>query len=377
MQQKFIGRGAKRLSGELAEQLLADKFGQSPEGKELIYNCSDQEVQIYHVTKVAAARELKSIFAQSDAVIEDHLEPSEFMTSYKGSYLPHCLPYLFLYMDSEAMAEKARELLYGANQTAFSGSDFRTQISAAETDQILETILFTNTGESVLKIVTGDDGELIPASSLVLKAGAQYVNASVSNNCLEGGARYELGRTASRVEKFQRKMMLAETVQNDSSVRFVVEGTTHTLFEIRLHKINHKGDLSLAGFEADAAAFDDDGGSDDEGASQGHVARRAGKTVGWAEEPKPANSAGTELQKQIRDESRFFFQRFAATNFYYQQVARVVGPGYTPTFYRYKVLPLDGSPLNRVYEVEEHVGEVFLEAAAKMHIESISQTRSS
>ena len=57
-------------------------------------------------------------------------------------------------------------------------------------------------------------------------------------------------------------------------------------------------------------------------------------------------------------------------------MARVVGPGYTPTFYRYKVLPLDGSPLNRVYEVEEHVGEVFLEAAAKMHIESVAQANS-
>ena len=322
---------------------------------------------------MAAARELKSIYAQSDAVIEDHLEPSEFVTSYKGSYLPHCLPYLFFYMDSETMAERARDLLYGPNQTVFSGSDFKTKISAAETNQILETILFTNTGESILKIVTGDDGELIPASKLALKRGAQYINASVSNNGLEDGARYEPGRPATGVEKFQRKTMMAETIQNDSSVRFVVEGTTHTLFEIRFHKINHRGDLSLTGFEVDAAAFDDDGGSDDEQPQKGNP---TGKTVKFAEAFDADKSAETELQKQIRQESLFFFQRFAATNFYYQQVARVVGPGYTPTFYRYKVLPLDGSPLNRVYEVEEHVGEVFLEAAAKMHIESISQTKS-
>ena len=297
MQQKLIGRGAKRLTPELAEKLLGDKFGQSPEGKDLIRKCAGQEVHIYHVTKVAAARELKSIYAQSDAGIEDHLEPSEFMTSYKGSFLPHCLPYLFLYMDSEAMAESARELLYGLSQTVFSGSDFRTRISAMDTNQILETILFTNTGESVLKVVTGDDGELVPASGLALKRAARYVNASVSNNCLEDGARYDLGRTASRVEKFQRRMMMAETVQNDSSVRFVVEGATHTLFEIRFHKINHRGDLSLTGFEVDAAAFDDDGGSEDEQPQGGNP---AGKTVKFAEAFDAEATAEGERRKQIR-----------------------------------------------------------------------------
>lgn len=116
--------GSKRLRGNLANQLLGDKYGSSVEGLELIEYCKDKEAKIYHVTKVAAARELKAIYEQSDAVIEDHLEQSDFILEYKGSFLPKCLPYLFLYMDSEAMAEKARELLYGVEQTVISGSDF-------------------------------------------------------------------------------------------------------------------------------------------------------------------------------------------------------------------------------------------------------------
>lgn len=60
----------------------------------------------------------------------------------------------------------------------------------------------------------------------------------------------------------------------------------------------------------------------------------------------------------------YFFTRFASLNFYYSQVASTLGGGYCPNFYRYRICPLDGTPLNRVYEVEEHVGRLFLEEAA-------------
>jgi hypothetical protein len=90
-------------------------------------------------------------------------------------------------------------------------------------------------------------------------------------------------------------------------------------------------------------------------------------------EDTPEQKALSPEQRQIKNEALFFFQRFSAINFYYSQVSRVIGPGFTPSFYRFKVLPMDGSKLNRVYEVEEHVGEIFLEAASKMHIESVSK----
>jgi hypothetical protein len=50
-----------------------------PEGKELIYMCKDKDAHIYHVTKVAAAREMRAIYASSAATIEDHLYESDFL----------------------------------------------------------------------------------------------------------------------------------------------------------------------------------------------------------------------------------------------------------------------------------------------------------
>jgi hypothetical protein len=38
-------------------------------------------------------------------------------------------------------------------------------------------------------------------------------------------------------------------VRDDTSVRFVVEGESHCLFEVRFHRINHRGDISISSFE--------------------------------------------------------------------------------------------------------------------------------
>ena len=43
-----------------------------------------------------------------------------------------------------------------------------------------------------------------------------------------------------------------------------------------------------------------------------------------------------------------------------------MGGGITPNFYRFKLAPMDGPMLNRVYEVEEHVGRLLLEGVAEM-----------
>ena len=69
----------------------------------------------------------------------------------------------------------------------------------------------------------------------------------------------------------------------------------------------------------------------------------------------------------IEKELSFFFERFATLNFYYKQVAEEVGAGCTPFFYRYCIAPMKGEELNRVYEVEEHMGSLFMEELAKMY----------
>lgn len=68
----------------------------------------------------------------------------------------------------------------------------------------------------------------------------------------------------------------------------------------------------------------------------------------------------------IQKELLYFFERFQTLNFYYQQVNKHLGGGVAPNFYRFKLCPQDGSELNRVYEVEEHMGRVFIEEVAEM-----------
>lgn len=81
-------------------------------------------------------------------------------------------------MDSDLMNERARELLYGPNQTYFTGRDFLNKLSRIEIEQILETIVFTNTGESILKAVFDKSGDLVPFKEL--KEKSVYKNALLS-----------------------------------------------------------------------------------------------------------------------------------------------------------------------------------------------------
>ena len=42
--------------------------------------------------------------------------------------------------------------------------------------------------------------------------------------------------------------MTSLTQHDNSSVRFIVEGDSHVLYEIRFHRINYHGDISTANF---------------------------------------------------------------------------------------------------------------------------------
>ena len=68
------------------------------------------------------------------------------------------------------------------------------------------------------------------------------------------------------------------------------------------------------------------------------------------------------------EEIRYFFGKFQALNFYYEQVKKQHGGGLAPSFYNFKLSPLSGPLLNRVVEVEEHVGRAFIEEVAEMHL---------
>ena len=104
------------------------------------------------------------------------------MNDYKGSFLPLCIPYLFVYCDSEKMSERAREFLYGQDQTIFSGSDFNQKLKKQDIAKIIETILFLNTGESILRIVYDSKGDMIPFRNVKMLDSYKHVTLSANVN---------------------------------------------------------------------------------------------------------------------------------------------------------------------------------------------------
>lgn len=72
-------------------------------------------------------------------------------------------------------------------------------------------------------------------------------------------------------------------------------------------------------------------------------------------------------------EQLFYFQKFNAINYYYKRVNIEQGPGLVPSYYRYKIAPLDYDELSRVYEIEEHVGRPFIDELAEMHLSHLKQ----
>jgi len=157
-------------------------------------------------------------------------------------------------------------------------------------------------------------------------------------------------------------------------VRFVAEGDSHCLFEVRVHRIGQRGDASISGFEVEEILADT--------MSRATSPDKAKKTVSWAgdaagrqtQTASGKKSQGLLMSKRTRiglkasGEALYFFARFQALNFYYQQVSKQLGGGITPNFYRFRLAPTWAPMLNRVYEVEEHVGRLLLEGLAEMHL---------
>lgn len=87
-----------------------------------------------------------------------------------------------------------------------------------------------------------------------------------------------------------------------------MEGETHQLYEIRIHKINHRGDVSVnSRFEIEDTPLDEE---DDEGGQPGQT---TAKRVRFAEGAGGEKEVDTIPRKEIV----YFFEKFQALNFYY------------------------------------------------------------
>ena len=84
--------------------MFKDKFNlKLPIVDALLKLLANRPINIYHLTKIAAERELNAIFDLSEITIHDHLKVDPFVENHRGPFMAEHIPYLFIYADSEEM----------------------------------------------------------------------------------------------------------------------------------------------------------------------------------------------------------------------------------------------------------------------------------
>jgi hypothetical protein len=255
MQYLFVKTARKQLERAEAEQLLGDRDAESamPQGSRLIEHFTCAEVHLFHVSKVAAAREARALFARGGVLLEEHLERRAEVADAVSPLLPDSMPHLFLLMGSDAMFEAGMQLLHGQEQASFTASDFLDdglgygpRHSGRDTQHILETCLCTTAGESMLRVVFDADGQLVPRQRL--KERDPWPHCSRSAHLWP--EQYDLGgadQPPDWREATQFELMLAAKAWGEQSLSFVAEGESHNLFEIRIHRLTQRGDWTAGG----------------------------------------------------------------------------------------------------------------------------------
>ena len=124
---------------------------------------------------------------------------------------------------------------------------------------------------------------------------------------------------------------LAETSQ---SIVYTVEAETGGLFDVKLHRLAHRGDTSKYSVCSHGSAC------------------------------------------SAKEEAEALFQQFCSLQFYYGQVNKS-SCNICPSFYKFRIYPIDqvlnsdGDKLSRVFEVEEHMGGNYIEELAHMHYDHL------
>jgi hypothetical protein len=68
---------------------------------------------MFHLAKITARKELEEIYSTTNVTLKEHLFCHPRVMNHKGSMTPEHLPYLFFFMDSEAMFENALTKIVG------------------------------------------------------------------------------------------------------------------------------------------------------------------------------------------------------------------------------------------------------------------------
>jgi len=270
MQYNFVNKQEVRMDVEQVTSLLQDKFPTSTrKTQRLIQMLEGQKVHFYHLTKRVAMQEIQALFDLSDASFADHLSPSPLVVSQKGAFLAEHIPYLFLLMDSNEMFEKACALLYEPAITCFTGSDFilkkkiergggivnENNLDIKQIHKIIEMSLFTTAGESTFMAAYDDRGNLDRNRDFDRQKNIDHVNMSKLWQRSEYNNKSEL-EMAEREPSILP--MHTFSAAEDSSVRYIVESDEHSLYEMRFHKINHRGDISACSMKIEDQDMQDD-----------------------------------------------------------------------------------------------------------------------
>ena len=92
--------------------MFYDKYGEDSVECNKLYEMLDTHpVHIFHLTKVAADRECRALYIQSDMVLSD-LNEAKNLTR---PLTPQHLPFMFFFMDMESSFEESLSLLYTPN----------------------------------------------------------------------------------------------------------------------------------------------------------------------------------------------------------------------------------------------------------------------
>ena len=230
---KILQYQKRRLTELQATDLVGFKFS-FEDGQHLVYNLRSEEVHCFHLAKLAADREVREMFRQSDLQFEDLLMPTDFGTPLK----PVDIPYLFFFMDTERTYELCLRLLYKKNAIQYTGQDFESNLENLEVASIIQHCLLVTVGDKLKRLMIDSSGNVQQQS----KVEAEYVDNFEPLNRQEDLQEKHQGVMEGYHIEPQFMQKLSTAGQKQCSVHYIAEADRHGLFEIRFHRLAHLGD---------------------------------------------------------------------------------------------------------------------------------------
>lgn len=288
---------------ELEEQywfdLFQHKLGAALDLAPVLDNLRGAPVHIFHLAKIAADREIRAMYQQSDLQFEDLY----CVTNWPAPFKPMQIPHLFFFMDTERTFELCLRLLYKSHQVQYTGEDFIEKIPQREVANIVQGCLLVTVGDKLKKLMIDGKGNVRQQSKVEAETIDRFEpvnrpmhlekNEGLRDGCIiEPQFMLQVGKAASKI----------------SSVHYVAEADEHGLFEIRFHRLAHCGD------------------------------RENSDTFPSKQILVDQVSESENRDQIVANEAMCLFERFASCSYYYNEVNKQ-SYNVCPAFYKFKIAP--------------------------------------